>query len=80
MLEEVSQTLLVVILLNSTYIVRDVEVGQILLLVVVTKVVFHTIRQRSHADGLIRRDYGILLRSRLRSYRESNQQRDNGCK
>ena len=55
MLEEVSQTLLVVTLLNSTYIVHDIELGQALGLLVVADVIGQSVRQHALANLLISR-------------------------
>ena len=53
MLEEVRQTLLVVVLLDSTYIVIDVELGHTLWLLVMTDVVCQSVRQYTLADLLV---------------------------
>ena len=55
MLEEVSQTLLVVTLLNSTYIVHDIELSQALGLLVVADVIGQSVRQHALANLLVSR-------------------------
>ena len=56
MLKEVSQALLVVILLNSTHIVYDVEVSHTLWLLVVTDVVGESVLKFTDANRLVSRD------------------------
>ena len=67
-LKEVSQTLLVVILLDGTHIVQDVELGHTLGFLVVTDVVGKSVLQHTLAHGGIGGKLLIHLRLRGESY------------
>ena len=64
MLQEVSQTLLVILLLNSTHVVQNVELGLISGLGIATYVVGHTVVQLAGSHSCIGRNH----LSRCRSY------------
>ncbi len=79
-LQKVSQTLLRIILLNSSYVVYDIEVGHVLRLLVVTDVVGQPVGEHARANLLIGLDGLHAIDLRLRRHRHTPHEECHGDK